>query len=283
MWNVTNVTMTRPVPASWPLRHPRKNCQLTGPAAASAAGGGPGDAGAADAPELEAAAAALAGLLAAGAGDAPPPYARQRRGGGGGNEPTTIDAGGSPDWIMGLGKRDARYTPYISVGVLSNMQQFFDNLRNNLESLESLPKEEREVLLGQSAAASAGSWRGALGVRGSPIAGHWRRRSLRQRAAPPPPPPTLPPPPPPAPAPAYSTLALPRPPLLSPRPVTSALSAKQERAFRPRATAAYLHALRNHRPSHKIRNFVAEPEPASLRGSNHYDPNWLWTGLGRRR
>ncbi|GLH11949.1 Uncharacterized protein GBIM_16644 [Gryllus bimaculatus] len=213
MWNVTNVTMTRPVPASWPLRHPRKNCQLTGPAAASAAGGGPGDAGAADAPELEAAAAALAGLLAAGAGDAPPPYARQRRGGGGGNEPTTIDAGGSPDWIMGLGKRDARYTPYISVGVLSNMQQFFDNLRNNLESLESLPKEEREVLLGQSAAASA----------------------------------------------------------------------EQERAFRPRATAAYLHALRNHRPSHKIRNFVAEPEPASLRGSNHYDPNWLWTGLGRRR
>ncbi|XP_067002540.2 uncharacterized protein [Anabrus simplex] len=119
-------------------------------------------------------------------------FFRKRRGDG---QEVTADN----QWIMGL-------------GVLSNMQQFFDNLRNNLESLESLPKEEREALLGPAA--------------------------------------TTP---------------------------------EQDRIFRPKATAAYLHALRNHRPSHKIRNFVAEPEPANLRGSNHYDPNWLWTGLGRRR
>jgi hypothetical protein len=61
------------------------------------------------------------------------------------------------------------------------------------------------------------------------------------------------------------------------------LFTEQGTAYRPKATAAYLHALRNHRPSHKIRNFVSESEPATLRGSNHYDPNWLWTGLGRKR
>ncbi|KDR22785.1 hypothetical protein L798_00624 [Zootermopsis nevadensis] len=93
------------------------------------------------------------------------------------------------------------------------MQQFFDSLRTNLESLEQLPQEEREALLGQQVPSAS----------------------------------------------------------------------EQGTAFRPKATAAYLHALRNHRPSHKIRNFVSESEPATLRGSNHYDPNWLWTGLGRRR
>ncbi|XP_021912883.1 uncharacterized protein LOC110826489 isoform X2 [Zootermopsis nevadensis] len=106
---------------------------------------------------------------------------------------------------------DVKWT--LGLGVLSNMQQFFDSLRTNLESLEQLPQEEREALLGQQVPSAS----------------------------------------------------------------------EQGTAFRPKATAAYLHALRNHRPSHKIRNFVSESEPATLRGSNHYDPNWLWTGLGRRR
>nr|CAD7396116.1 unnamed protein product [Timema poppensis] len=97
-------------------------------------------------------------------------------------------------------------------GVLSNMQHFFENLRSNLESLESLPAEEKEALLGRAVA-----------------------------------------------------------------------TVEQDRTMRPRATAAYLHALRNHRPSHKIRSFVSSPEPANLRGTNQYDPNYLWTGLGRRR
>ncbi|XP_049956945.1 uncharacterized protein LOC126473740 [Schistocerca serialis cubense] len=38
----------------------------------------------------------------------------------------------------------------LGLGVLSNMQQFFDNLRSNLETIESMPKEEREALLGQA-------------------------------------------------------------------------------------------------------------------------------------
>lgn len=54
-------------------------------------------------------------------------------------------------------------------------------------------------------------------------------------------------------------------------------------AFRPTATAAYLHALRNHKPSTKMRSFVGHVEPSDLRGSNTYDPAWLWAGLGRRR
>ncbi|XP_063227134.1 uncharacterized protein LOC134533534 isoform X2 [Bacillus rossius redtenbacheri] len=120
--------------------------------------------------------------------------ARERRA-----EALPADAAGDSRWTLGL-------------GVLSNMQNFFENLRNNLESLETLPAEEKDVLLGRN----------------------------------------MP-------------------------------SADNDRSMRPRATAAYLHALRNHRPSHKIRNFVSAPEPASLRNSNMHDPNYLWTGLGRRR
>ncbi|KAG8285519.1 hypothetical protein J6590_078552 [Homalodisca vitripennis] len=58
---------------------------------------------------------------------------------------------------------------------------------------------------------------------------------------------------------------------------------EKDQYFRPAATAAYLHAMRNQRPSYKIRNFVESPEPATLRGTNHYDPSLLWTGLGRRK
>jgi hypothetical protein len=47
--------------------------------------------------------------------------------------------------------------PCVS-GVLSNMQQFFDSLRTNLESLESLPHDEKEALLGQAAASSPGDY-----------------------------------------------------------------------------------------------------------------------------
>ncbi|KAJ9584193.1 hypothetical protein L9F63_021457, partial [Diploptera punctata] len=47
---------------------------------------------------------------------------------------------------------DVKWT--LGLGVLSNMQQFFDSLRTNLESLESLPHEEKEALLGQAASSS---------------------------------------------------------------------------------------------------------------------------------
>jgi hypothetical protein len=37
------------------------------------------------------------------------------------------------------------------------MQQFFDSLRTNLESLEQLPHEDKEALLGQHVASAAGT------------------------------------------------------------------------------------------------------------------------------
>ncbi|XP_054279306.1 uncharacterized protein LOC128997682 isoform X3 [Macrosteles quadrilineatus] len=117
----------------------------------------------------------------------------------------------------------------LSTGVLSDMQQFFDNLRTNLDSLESLPPEQRDALLGNSPQPGR--------------SGPKRRNRITGISK-------------------YS---------------------KKDQYFRPSATAAYLHAMRNQRPSYKIRNFVESPEPATLRGTNHYDPSLLWTGLGRRR
>jgi hypothetical protein len=52
--------------------------------------------------------------------------------------------------------QDVKPAPIAVAGVLSNMQQFFDSLRTNLESLEQLPHDEREVLLGQQMATTAG-------------------------------------------------------------------------------------------------------------------------------
>jgi hypothetical protein len=37
------------------------------------------------------------------------------------------------------------------------MQQFFDSLRTNLESLEQLPHEDKEALLGQHVVSAAGT------------------------------------------------------------------------------------------------------------------------------
>ncbi|RZF38961.1 hypothetical protein LSTR_LSTR003704 [Laodelphax striatellus] len=115
-------------------------------------------------------------------------------------------------------KKQHSFTPFHGVGVLSDMQQFFDNLKTNLDALETIPPDDKDSLLGKQV----------------------------------------------------------------PVPQASSVQEK-ERHFRPSATAAYLHALRNHRPSYKIRNFVESPEPVSLRGTNRYDPSLLWTGLGRRR
>ncbi|XP_049810490.1 uncharacterized protein LOC126253302 [Schistocerca nitens] len=126
----------------------------------------------------------------------------------------------------------------LGLGVLSNMQQFFDNLRSNLETIESMPKEEREALLGQAPVVTVHRRIGC----GSSCC---RCRSTR-------------------------------PPMRTTRKYF-----EQDREIRPKATAAYLHALRNHRPSYKIRNFVAESETRSSHG--RYDPGYLWTGLGRKR
>ncbi|XP_022196556.1 uncharacterized protein LOC111053922 isoform X5 [Nilaparvata lugens] len=115
---------------------------------------------------------------------------------------------------------EAEDAGWLGLGVLSDMQQFFDNLKTNLDALETIPPDDKDsLLLGKQVTVTA--------------------------------------------------------------PQASAV--EKERHFRPSATAAYLHALRNHRPSYKIRNFVESPEPVSLRGTNRYDPSLLWTGLGRRR
>ncbi|XP_039277133.1 uncharacterized protein LOC111053922 isoform X2 [Nilaparvata lugens] len=174
-----------------------------------------------------------------------------KRAGGVSERQRRVEEAEDAGWL-GLGKRQPRFTPYVSVGaypcggrththrntrasstpkqhsftpfhgvgVLSDMQQFFDNLKTNLDALETIPPDDKDsLLLGKQVTVTA--------------------------------------------------------------PQASAV--EKERHFRPSATAAYLHALRNHRPSYKIRNFVESPEPVSLRGTNRYDPSLLWTGLGRRR
>ncbi|KAK6630136.1 hypothetical protein RUM44_005687 [Polyplax serrata] len=50
---------------------------------------------------------------------------------------------------MTKSKRDPAFTPYISVGALSNIQQFFENLKGNFKSLEGLSQEERNALMGK--------------------------------------------------------------------------------------------------------------------------------------
>ncbi|KAL1130290.1 hypothetical protein AAG570_013228 [Ranatra chinensis] len=68
---------------------------------------------------------------------------------------------------MGLGKRENSFTHFPSVGlpagVLSDMRQFFDDLRNNVEILDSLPPQQRDALLGRSSQIISGrsGWKGA--------------------------------------------------------------------------------------------------------------------------
>ncbi|XP_071549665.1 uncharacterized protein [Panulirus ornatus] len=45
---------------------------------------------------------------------------------------------------MGLGKRSSTYVPYFSVGVLSNMRKFFNELRTNLDSVEEVAALSQE-------------------------------------------------------------------------------------------------------------------------------------------
>nr|XP_053651525.1 uncharacterized protein LOC128701679 isoform X2 [Cherax quadricarinatus] len=54
-----------------------------------------------------------------------------------------------PTMDMGLGKRSSAYVPYFSLGVLSDMRKFFNELRTNLDSVEevaALSQEQGGVL-----------------------------------------------------------------------------------------------------------------------------------------
>ncbi|XP_055916140.1 probable serine/threonine-protein kinase DDB_G0276461 [Eupeodes corollae] len=50
---------------------------------------------------------------------------------------------------------------------------------------------------------------------------------------------------------------------------------------KPTGTAAFLHAIRNYRPSQRIRSLVAL-NPEGYHGSQFLDPNYMWLGLGKR-
>lgn len=49
---------------------------------------------------------------------------------------------------------------------------------------------------------------------------------------------------------------------------------------KPTGTAAFLHAIREYRPSQKIRSLVAM-NPEGYHGSKFLDPNYMWVGLGK--
>ncbi|XP_045607503.2 uncharacterized protein [Procambarus clarkii] len=52
--------------------------------------------------------------------------------------PSKRSDGKVPTMDVGLGKRSSSYTNYFSLGVLSDMRKFFNELRTNLESVEEV-------------------------------------------------------------------------------------------------------------------------------------------------
>uniref|UniRef100_A0AAG5D566 Uncharacterized protein n=1 Tax=Anopheles atroparvus TaxID=41427 RepID=A0AAG5D566_ANOAO len=114
---------------------------------------------------------------------------------------------------------DGSFLPSISVGefygALTNLGDFFQNLKHNLESLESkhLNTEQVKLLEGQNMISN-----------------------LRKEIA----------------------VDYPK----------------------PGGSAAFLHAFRNYRPSHRIRALVSTV-PELYRGTNYHDPVYMLAGLGK--
>ncbi|ETN65751.1 hypothetical protein AND_002477 [Anopheles darlingi] len=115
----------------------------------------------------------------------------------------------------GSSGEDASFLPSISVGALTNLGDFFQNLKHNLESLESknLNTEQVKLLEGQNMISS-----------------------MRKEIA--------------------------------------------EDYPKPGGSAAFLHAIRNYRPSHRIRALVSTV-PELYRGTNYHDPVYMLAGLGK--
>lgn len=104
----------------------------------------------------------------------------------------------------------------LYLGALSNLQGFFENLSQNIESLETdqLTKDQVKYL------------------EGTGIDHHLRREVV------------------------------------------------EELPSKPTGSAAFLHAIRNYRPSHRIRSLVSI-YPEGYENTNFHDPSYLWTGLGK--
>ncbi|XP_052860791.1 uncharacterized protein LOC128267882 [Anopheles cruzii] len=115
----------------------------------------------------------------------------------------------------GGSSEDTSFMPSISVGALTNLGDFFQNLKQNLESLESKNLNHEQVKL----------------LEGQNMISHLRKEFVEDYP-------------------------------------------------KPAGSAAFLHAIRNYRPSHRIRALVSTV-PELYRGTNYHDPVYMLAGLGK--
>ncbi|XP_055607827.1 uncharacterized protein LOC129755398 isoform X2 [Uranotaenia lowii] len=111
--------------------------------------------------------------------------------------------------------KEQRFAPSISVGALTNLGDFFQHLKQNLENLETknLSNEQVNLLEGQN------------------MVSNLRKEFIEDYP-------------------------------------------------RPAGSAAFLHAIRNYRPSNRIRALVSSV-PDLYRGTNYHDPVFKLAGLGK--
>ncbi|XP_055535501.1 uncharacterized protein LOC129724541 isoform X2 [Wyeomyia smithii] len=112
-------------------------------------------------------------------------------------------------------KEPEPFAPSISIGALTNLGDFFQHLKHNLESLESKNLSHDQVKL---------------------LEGHNMVSNLRKEFI--------------------------------------------EDYPKPTGSAAFLHAIRNYRPSHRIRALVSTV-PDLYRGTNYHNPAWKYIGIGK--
>ncbi|XP_058834350.1 uncharacterized protein LOC131691742 isoform X2 [Topomyia yanbarensis] len=108
-----------------------------------------------------------------------------------------------------------RFAPSISIGALTNLGDFFQHLKHNLESLESKNLSHDQVKL----------------LEGQNMISNLRKEFIEDYP-------------------------------------------------KPAGSAAFLHAIRNYRPSHRIRALVSSV-PDLYRGTNFHDPVYKLAGLGK--
>uniref|UniRef100_A0A182TGE7 Uncharacterized protein n=1 Tax=Anopheles melas TaxID=34690 RepID=A0A182TGE7_9DIPT len=148
--------------------------------------------------------------------------------------PTGTQGGGG-----GTAAEEGSFMPSISVGALTNLGDFFQNLKHNLESLESknLNNDQVKLLEGQNMISNL-------------------RKGTTTR------------------------------PWVLQAPMTpsflkgSSIPEFVEDYPKPAGSAAFLHAIRNYRPSHRIRALVSTV-PELYRGTNFHDPVYMLAGLGK--
>uniref|UniRef100_A0A182PV44 Uncharacterized protein n=1 Tax=Anopheles epiroticus TaxID=199890 RepID=A0A182PV44_9DIPT len=115
----------------------------------------------------------------------------------------------------GTAGEEGSFMPSISVGALTNLGDFFQNLKHNLESLEAKNLNNDQVKL----------------LEGQNMISNLRKEFVADYP-------------------------------------------------KPAGSAAFLHAIRNYRPSHRIRALVSTV-PELYRGTNFHDPVYMLAGLGK--